>query len=60
MVEPVGGRRDELETEYPGLAPLSAPAPGLLGHDGEGFAGAVLAVKPDGPGGLPGARRHRE
>ena len=47
VVEPVGERRDELEAEYPGLRTFGAPAPGLLGHDGEGIAGAVLAVKPD-------------
>jgi pyrroline-5-carboxylate reductase len=47
VVEPVAERRDELESEYPGLRTVTAPEPGLLDDAGERIAGAVLAVKPD-------------
>ena len=46
VIEPVAERRDELETEYPGLRTAAAPEPGLLAEAGERL-GAVLAVKPD-------------
>jgi len=44
VVEPVAERRDELESEYPGLRTVTAPEPGLLDDAGERIAGAVLAV----------------
>ncbi len=47
VVEPVAERRDELESEYPGLRTVTAPEPGLLDDAGERIAGAVLAGKPD-------------
>jgi pyrroline-5-carboxylate reductase len=47
VVEPAADRRDELAEAFPGLRILSAPESGMLQDEGEGIAGAVLAVKPD-------------
>jgi pyrroline-5-carboxylate reductase len=47
VIEPLAGRRDELEQEHPGLRCLAALEPGLLDDGGERLPGAVLAVKPD-------------
>ncbi len=47
VVEPVAERCRELVEAFPGVRVVPAPDPGLLQHDGERIAGAVLAVKPD-------------
>jgi pyrroline-5-carboxylate reductase len=47
VIEPLGGRRAELEEEFPGVRMLADPEPGLLTEAGERLTGAVLAVKPD-------------
>ncbi len=47
VVEPLAGRRAELEAAHPGVRTVPAAEPGLLNEDDERLAGAVLAVKPD-------------
>jgi pyrroline-5-carboxylate reductase len=47
VIEPLEGRRAELEAEFPGVRIVAVPEAGLLTDAGERLTGAVLAVKPD-------------